>query len=324
MVWKDSILDKEKLKQKFEHVYTNKIEPHLKTFDDERKVVLQKFINSTVLAAVIYIILYIATIFFPQVAKVGQPLILFFAIVTIVIIYSKTAGVFIKKAKSKLLTALLSIFGKFYILDKPILTLQEIKQYKLFPNTSEITNDDIIVGSYQTLEVGIQESKLTHESGSGKNRHTVTDFKGIFVKVKIPKNFQGTTVVRAERKGNSAPKGLEKVRLEDPEFEKIFNVYSDDQIEARYLLTTAFMERLKNVRHIFSQKTGNQEYLPDIYCVFDKGFLIIAISTSENFFEVANIFTTMIQREQYERVFYQLVSIFDLIYSLKLEQNIGM
>lgn len=317
-------MDKEKLKQKFEQVYTNKIEPHLVSFDKEREGVLKKFINTSVLATVIYIVLYIVTIFFPQIAQIGQPLLIFLAITTIVITYSKTAGVFIKKAKSKLLTALLSIFGKFYILDKPILTLQEIKQYKLFPNTSEITNDDIIVGNYQTLEVGIQESRLTHEAGSGKHRHTVTDFKGIFVKVKIPKNFQGTTVVRAERKGNSTPKGLKRVQLEDPEFEKIFNVYSDDQIEARYLLTTAFMERLKNVRHIFSKNTGGQEYLPDIYCVFDKGFLIIAISTSENFFEVASIFKTMIQKEAYEEVFYQLVSIFDLIYSLKLEQNIGM
>jgi Protein of unknown function (DUF3137) len=36
---------------------------------------------------------------------------------------------------------------------------------------------------------------------------------------------------------------MEPVRLEDPRFEGRFEAYSDDQIEARALLTPAFMER---------------------------------------------------------------------------------
>jgi hypothetical protein len=36
---------------------------------------------------------------------------------------------------------------------------------------------------------------------------------------------------------------MEPVRLENPEFERRFEVYSDDQIEARALLTPAFMDR---------------------------------------------------------------------------------
>lgn len=38
------------------------------------------------------------------------------------------------------------------------------------------------------------------------------------------------------------------VRLEDPEFEKIFVVYSSDEVEARYILSTSFMERLVEFR----------------------------------------------------------------------------
>ncbi|HEV8375967.1 MAG TPA: DUF3137 domain-containing protein, partial [Candidatus Polarisedimenticolia bacterium] len=33
-----------------------------------------------------------------------------------------------------------------------------------------------------------------------------------------------------------------------PEFERFFAVHSDDQVEARYLLSTRFMERLKEYR----------------------------------------------------------------------------
>ena len=39
-----------------------------------------------------------------------------------------------------------------------------------------------------------------------------------------------------------------KRKLEDIYFNKQFNVYSDDEVETRYLLTTTFMERLSNLK----------------------------------------------------------------------------
>ena len=38
---------------------------------------------------------------------------------------------------------------------------------------------------------------------------------------------------------------LQDVKLEDISFDKRFNVYTKDQVEARYLTTPTFMERLK-------------------------------------------------------------------------------
>jgi uncharacterized protein DUF3137 len=83
-------------------------------------------------------------------------------------------------------------------------------------------------------------------------------FKGIFVLSDFNKTFQGTTLLLPEaigapgedlqgfRKRGSAP--LEPVELEDPEFERLFKVYSSDQVEARYLLSTSFMQRLMEYR----------------------------------------------------------------------------
>ena len=65
------------------------------------------------------------------------------------------------------------------------------------------------------------------------------------------------------------PENQEVVRLEDPVFDKLFNVYSNDQIEARYLLTTTFMERLIEVEKAF----GSQK----IECSFYKQSLVMAI-----------------------------------------------
>lgn len=45
-----------------------------------------------------------------------------------------------------------------------------------------------------------------------------------------------------------------RIKLENTEFEKFFNVYSNDQIESRMLITPAFMDRLLE----FSKKTNNK------------------------------------------------------------------
>ncbi len=43
------------------------------------------------------------------------------------------------------------------------------------------------------------------------------------------------------------------MRLEDPAFEEAFQVFSDDQVEARYLLNPGFMQRLLDLdRHLGS------------------------------------------------------------------------
>lgn len=73
------------------------------------------------------------------------------------------------------------------------------------------------------------------------------------------KRFSGKTIVRKD----STPIGnflsglttkLERVTLEDPIFERQFEVYSNDQVEARYLLTTSFMERLLELSALYDNK----------------------------------------------------------------------
>ena len=46
-------------------------------------------------------------------------------------------------------------------------------------------------------------------------------------------------------------KPFQKIVLEDIEFEKRFDTYSTNQVEARYLLTTLFMKRFENLKTPF-------------------------------------------------------------------------
>lgn len=112
------------------------------------------------------------------------------------------------------------------------------------------------------------------------------------------------------------PKGLEEVILEDTEFNKTYAVFSNDQVESRYLITPAFMERLKKIRDVMSAY--------DVHCVFEDNHITLFLETGRDFFEVGDINTTLCNKKNYEKVFMQLVSIFNLIHYFKLDKKLGL
>lgn len=73
-------------------------------------------------------------------------------------------------------------------------------------------------------------------------------FKGMLFKADFNKHFNGSTLVRAGRAGVLSGLSRTLVKLEDPRFNQCFTVYSNDQVEARYLLTPRMMERLVELR----------------------------------------------------------------------------
>jgi hypothetical protein len=84
-------------------------------------------------------------------------------------------------------------------------------------------------------------------------------FSGLFAVAEFPKRVRGATYVfpdRAERVLGEAARFVQAadgrygalVHVEDPEFERLFKVYADDQVEARYVLSTALMDRLVRFR----------------------------------------------------------------------------
>ena len=111
-------------------------------------------------------------------------------------------------------------------------------------------------------------------------------------------------------------KGLERVKLEDTKFEKIFEVFSSDQIEARYLLTTAFMERMLRLRDLYDGKV--------IQFSFKDNKLLIAIKTRQNMFEANSFFRSNLNKKRIDLVFLQFYTVFSIIKLLKLNQRLGM
>jgi len=78
-----------------------------------------------------------------------------------------------------------------------------------------------------------------------------------------------------------------KVILEDPEFTKLYDVYCNDQTEARYILTPALMERLKALN---TRTTG------DLFISFRNDRVSVFNNNGKNNFE-AGLFKSMIKND---------------------------
>ena len=87
---------------------------------------------------------------------------------------------------------------------------------------------------------------VTDEDGHTTTRteeHWRDIFKGLLFKADFNKHFYGCTVVRSGKAGLLSGFSRTLVKLEDPRFNSCFTVYSNDQVEARYLLTPKMMEQ---------------------------------------------------------------------------------
>ena len=112
-------------------------------------------------------------------------------------------------------------------------------------------------------------------------------------------------------------KSLKKILLEDLEFNKKYNTYSADEVEGRYLVTTAYMQRFKNLHTAFGIRNAK--------CSFFDDEIIFALSTSKNFFELSgNIFISLKDTKQIKKFYEEISAIYDIIDYFKLSEKTGL
>ncbi len=220
------------------------------------------------------------------------------------------------KAKQIILPQLLSYIGEFEILDKKNVEYyltSYLHNIDLIETFNKSSFDDCLRGKYNDVELGISETHLTYVSGSGKRRTEKTVFKGLFVCFRSFKKFEHRTVIKRETAFSF--NGSKAVNLEDPEFEKLYQVTSSDQIEARYLITPAFMNRMVEL---------NKKGIGRMMTIsFEEDNVNIAISSSKDWFEIP-LFKPATDITNYRAILLELITIFSIIDTLKFDQNINM
>ena len=144
-------------------------------------------------------------------------------------------------------------------------------------------------------------------------------FKGIIVEFDMNKNFNGHTFFHdtsVNKKGFSLKKNTyEEVKLELSDFTNKYKVYSDDQVEARYLITPALMERVSNLKFAFKAKYVNGS--------FKNNKLTLAIYTGKDMFAMGNDFKDT-NEQTFEELYEEMISILQIVDELKLNEHTGL
>ena len=138
---------------------------------------------------------------------------------------------------------------------------------------------DHLSGAYHDVPLDIWQLSTRRRNG----RSTTTLWSGIFIRFGLKKKLEKLTLVRRRSTLPGAAffelafSGLEHVALEDPEFEKEFECYSSDQVEARYLLTPDVMQHLKDLSRIFGDAP--------VQCSFSGDSAFLSIKLAQKLFE---------------------------------------
>ncbi len=171
-------------------------------------------------------------------------------------------------------------------------------------------------------ELHTEYREVYYEKGRRRERW-VTIFRGLFFVADFHKDFQGTTYVLpdvAERflgglggifqSNNNSHGNL--IKLEDPEFERLFVVYGSDTIEAHYILSTSLMSRIV----AFQQKTGRP-----LRIAFVNSKMFIAISHDRPLFE-PNVFRSLLEIEHVSEYFDDLSLALGIVEDMNLNTRI--
>ena len=182
----------------------------------------------------------------------------------------------------------------------------------IVPDWDRDSYEDLITGTrrgvdFELFEAHLEERRRSTDSKGRTQTRWVTVFRGQCLRFAFHKAFHGRTLVTRDagffnRFGGG--KGMQRAMLEDPEFERIFEVYTTDQVESRYLLTPDLMQKLVDMEKVFH---GGK-----LKCCFDDGELLITLQGSD-LFEPGSMFKRLDDPERVRELLSDFAAVFNII-----------
>lgn len=209
-----------------------------------------------------------------------------------------------KKLKREYCAAIAAAMGATFKLDgfEPP-AFDRLRELNLAPRATRSHFEDWFSGTYRDASFDLYEAHLEQRRSNGKSTHYVTVFRGQLMRLRFPRAFLGVTIVRRDAgvfNGLGGGRGLQRVRLDDPQFERAFEVWGNDQVEARYLLHPVMMERLLELERALRGKR--------LRCAFQDGDLLIAVEGG-NLFEPGDLFKPLVDPARARRIVDEVSSV---------------
>ncbi|MCS7300299.1 MAG: DUF3137 domain-containing protein, partial [Fimbriimonadales bacterium] len=227
------------------------------------------------------------------------------ALIVIGAVYASKAEAWRRSFKWRVMTRLVKHFNpNLEYHPERYISRQEYELSMLFhnsPDPDRYRGEDLIEGVVGKTDIRLSElhteyKQVTYDSKGRRHEHWITIFRGLFISADFHKHFQGITLVLPDTEQSwlggfgqwlqslSAKLGNqpgELIKMEDPEFEKAFKVFSTDPIEARYILTPNLIRRIVEFR---AKKQA------PIRLSFIASRVFVAIPTRHDHFEPPSLF----------------------------------
>lgn len=271
--------------QEFKDFFNKSLKTDLENLDKRRKQMVNRFLITLLAIFIPSVAIFIITeLYIGIVFSVAVFLILFF--------FWVRDKLFIDDFKQQVINRIVYFISPDLTYDpKGHISLSEFVTSRIFmQSVDRHKGDDLVYGKIDKTEFRFSEFKAeyktttTNSKGRTSTRwHTL--FRGLFFIADFNKDFVGSTVVLPNSFGRGfgfmkKVMGITRreklVNLEDVEFSKEFTVYSDDQINARYILSTSLMSRIK----AFKNKHKNS-----VYISFVDSRMYLGISHTKDLFE---------------------------------------
>lgn len=294
-----------------------KLAPTLQVLENKRKELLRKGRSEGLIYAAIFLVVGVIALLILKLEGI-------FGLIVIVVI---SVIIFITCINNK--SKIFSFFYKEEVVDEIIHAFCPNAAYSpnggvgedLFRNSGLFTSpdryyaEDLIEGyldktSFICSEVHAEERRARYTK-NGVRYYWVDIFKGFLFIADFHKEFQGETTVLRDS-FFKIKMGASRVKMENPDFEKVFDVFSTNQIEARYLITPSMMERMLKLDSNF--KKG-------LTISFRNSTILVAIPDSKNRFE-ADVWSSLSDMSILKSDFAVLQSLLEIVDELNLNTRI--
>jgi hypothetical protein len=150
---------------------------------------------------------------------------------------------FANRCKEKVLGALTASLGMTYAHECQAIGLDELRTFDLVPPFERSSFEDRFAGERHGCAFELCEAKLETTKHFRDEQWRVV-FRGQVIRIHFPQRFATEVVLRRAGGKPWKREGFQRIGLVGSGFEKLFEVYGRDQVESRFLVHPAFMERL--------------------------------------------------------------------------------
>ena len=156
----------------------------------------------------------------------------------------------------------------------------DVASFNLVRMGNRFKSEDYICATYKGVKFETSDVVVQQHTSSGKSSHTTTYFRGRMFVIYMPKMIQASIRITPDAFIFYPPanKHLEKLDMENVNFNKIFNVYASDPHYAFYILTPDMMEKMLYLKGKYGSIMMNFEgdrlfvAVPTIKDTFDADF----------------------------------------------------